>query len=84
VKDFFPWPLQAGRGQVNVSACESSQRVRTFLESVMAMQVICPLCGQAIVGENEESLVTAADAHGDENHGMRAPREMILSNAERV
>ncbi|MDQ2857881.1 MAG: DUF1059 domain-containing protein [Candidatus Eremiobacteraeota bacterium] len=50
----------------------------------MAMQVICPLCGVAIVGEDEESLVAAADAHGDDNHGMRAPREMILSNAERV
>ncbi len=50
----------------------------------MAMQVTCPLCGQKIEGENEETLVTAADAHGDENHGMRAPREMIVSSATHV
>ena len=50
----------------------------------MAMQVTCPLCGATITGESEEALVTAADAHGDENHGMRAPREMILSNAQHV
>jgi hypothetical protein len=47
----------------------------------MALQVTCPLCGQVISGEDEDSLVAAADAHGDENHGMRAPREMIVSNA---
>jgi hypothetical protein len=47
----------------------------------MALQVTCPLCGQAISGEDEDSLVAAADAHGDENHGMRAPREMIVANA---
>ena len=47
----------------------------------MAKQVTCPLCGQTLTGENEDALVSAADAHGDENHGMRAPREMILSSA---
>jgi hypothetical protein len=50
----------------------------------MAKQVTCPLCGQSISGENEDALVAAADAHGDENHGMRAPREMILSSATDV
>jgi hypothetical protein len=50
----------------------------------MAMQVTCPLCGQTIAGDSEEALVGAADAHGDEKHGMRAPREMILSNAQEV
>jgi len=47
----------------------------------MAKQVTCPLCGQTITGADDEALVTAADAHGDDVHGMRAPREMILSNA---
>jgi hypothetical protein len=47
----------------------------------MALQVTCPLCGQVITGEDEDTLVAAADAHGDENHGMRAPREMIVSSA---
>ena len=42
----------------------------------MAMQVTCPLCGQTVTGDDEDALVAAADAHGDENHGMRAPREM--------
>ncbi len=50
----------------------------------MAKQVTCPLCGQSINGENEDALIAAADAHGDENHGMRAPREMILSSATDV
>ena len=50
----------------------------------MAKQVTCPLCGQRIVGETDDALVAAADAHGDENHGMRAPREMILSSASDV
>ncbi len=50
----------------------------------MAMQVTCPLCGATITGDNEDALVTAADAHGDENHGMRAPREMIVSSATQV
>ena len=40
----------------------------------MAKQVTCPLCGASITGADEEALVAAADAHGDENHGMRAPR----------
>ena len=47
----------------------------------MAKQVTCPLCGVTISGADEDALVAAADAHGDETHGMRAPREMILSNA---
>jgi|HubBroStandDraft_6_1064221.scaffolds.fasta_scaffold268349_2 Protein of unknown function (DUF1059) len=47
----------------------------------MAMQVTCPLCQQVITGPDEDGLVAAADAHGDENHGMRAPREMILASA---
>lgn len=47
----------------------------------LAKRVTCPLCGQSITGETEDALVTAADAHGDENHGMRAPREMIISSA---
>ena len=50
----------------------------------MALQVTCPLCGTTIAGDSEETLVTAADAHGDEAHGMRAPREMIISNAQEV
>jgi hypothetical protein len=48
---------------------------------IMAKQVTCPLCGATITGDTEDALVTAADAHGDENHGMRAPREMILAGA---
>ena len=47
----------------------------------MALQVTCPLCGQTISGDDEDALVTAADKHGDDSHGMRAPREMILANA---
>ncbi len=47
----------------------------------MAYHVICPLCGQTVSGDTEDALVAAADAHGDENHGMRAPREMIVSSA---
>jgi len=50
----------------------------------MAMQVTCPLCGQQITGDDEDALVAAADSHGDENHGMRAPREMIVSSAQTV
>jgi hypothetical protein len=50
----------------------------------MAKQVTCPLCGASITGADEEALVAAADAHGDENHGMRAPREMIVSSATDV
>ncbi len=47
----------------------------------MAKQVTCPLCGATITGDTEDALVAAADAHGDENHGMRAPREMIIAGA---
>jgi hypothetical protein len=50
----------------------------------MALQVTCPLCGQSIEGDTEDTLVAAADSHGDENHGMRAPREMIVSSAQEV
>jgi hypothetical protein len=48
----------------------------------MAKQVTCPLCGQTITAESDDALVAAADAHGDESHGMRAPREMILASAK--
>jgi Protein of unknown function (DUF1059) len=47
----------------------------------MPLQVICPLCEKTIVGADEEALVTAANAHGDDEHGMRAPREMIIGSA---
>jgi hypothetical protein len=47
----------------------------------LAKQVTCPLCGQTITGDDEDALVAAADAHGDDSHGMRAPREMILASA---
>ena len=47
----------------------------------MAKQVTCPLCGQVITGDDDDALVAAADQHGDDTHGMRAPREMILANA---
>jgi len=50
----------------------------------MAKKVTCPLCGQTITGDDENALVAAADAHGDENHGMRAPREMIVAGATQV
>ncbi len=48
---------------------------------IMAKKVTCPLCGAEITGDTDDALVAAADAHGDDNHGMRAPREMILSSA---
>ena len=48
----------------------------------MAYKVTCPLCSEVISAQDEDALVVAADAHGDEKHGMRAPREMILSSAE--
>ncbi len=48
----------------------------------MALQVICPLCGQVIVGDDEDALVASADAHGDERHGTRAPRALIVANAK--
>ncbi|MFY9779511.1 MAG: hypothetical protein WAJ85_03245 [Candidatus Baltobacteraceae bacterium] len=47
----------------------------------MAYQVTCPLCGQGITAEDEDALIVACDAHGDESHGTRAPREMILAAA---
>ncbi len=47
----------------------------------MGLQVTCPLCGQVITADDEDLLVAAADQHGDANHGMRAPREMIIANA---
>jgi hypothetical protein len=50
----------------------------------MAKKVTCPLCGQDITADDDDALVAAADAHGDENHGMRAPREMILGSATEV
>jgi hypothetical protein len=50
----------------------------------MAYKVTCPLCGETITGPSEDELVVAADAHGDDKHGMRAPREMIVANAEEV
>jgi hypothetical protein len=50
----------------------------------MAKKVTCPLCGTDIVGDDEDKLVAAADAHGDESHGMRAPRDMIVGSAVEV
>jgi hypothetical protein len=50
----------------------------------MGLTVTCPLCGANITGDDEDALVAAADAHGDENHGMRAPREMIVSAAQQT
>lgn len=47
----------------------------------MALQVTCPLCGESVTGADEDALVAAADAHGDDKHGMRAPRAMIVSSA---
>ncbi len=48
----------------------------------MAYKVTCPLCGEVLSAADEDALIVVADAHGDEKHGMRAPREMILSSAE--
>ena len=51
----------------------------------MAMTVKCPLCGSILEGADEESLVAAADKHGDEAHnGMKAPRAMVLAAARRT
>ncbi len=50
----------------------------------MPKKVTCPLCGQEITGDSDDALVVAADAHGDETHGMRAPRDMILSSATEI
>lgn len=38
-----------------------------------------------MAGDDEDSLVAAADKHGDEKHGgMRAPRSMVLGAARRT
>jgi len=50
----------------------------------MALEVKCPLCGAIISGADEDTLVANADAHGDTEHQMRAPRFMILAAAKRV
>ena len=50
----------------------------------MALTVKCPLCGEIIAGDDEESLVATADKHGDDKHGgMRAPRSMVLAAARK-
>jgi hypothetical protein len=51
----------------------------------MGLTVKCPLCGEIIAGHDEESLVAAADKHGDEKHGgMRAPRSMVIGAAQEL
>ena len=51
----------------------------------MGLTVKCPLCGEIVAGDDEESLVAAADKHGDDQHGgMRAPRSMVLSAARKT
>jgi len=51
----------------------------------MSLTVKCPLCGEIIAGSDEDSLVAAADKHGDEKHsGMRAPRSMVLGAARKI
>ena len=40
----------------------------------MAYQVTCPLCGQTISGDDEDALVNAADAHGDEREHRECHR----------
>ncbi len=51
----------------------------------MALSVKCPLCGEVLVGADEDALVTAADAHGDQKHnGMKAPRAMVVGAARQV
>ncbi|HTU80806.1 MAG TPA: hypothetical protein VMF61_01675 [Candidatus Acidoferrales bacterium] len=50
----------------------------------MALTVKCPLCGAILEGADEDSLVAAADQHGDEKHGgMHAPRTMVLAAARK-
>ena len=52
--------------------------------AVMALTVKCPLCGEVLSGDDEDSLVAAADKHGDEKHGgMKAPRAMVLGAARK-
>jgi len=51
----------------------------------MALTVKCPLCGEVITGADEDSLVAAADGHGDAKHnGMKAPRSMVVGAARRT
>ncbi len=50
----------------------------------MALEVKCPLCGTVIEGADEDTLVANADAHGDAEHQMRAPRFMIVGAAKHV
>ncbi len=50
----------------------------------MALEVKCPLCGAVIEGADEDALVANADAHGDAEHQMRAPRFMIVGAAKHV
>jgi len=51
----------------------------------MALSVKCPLCGEVLLGADEDALVAAADAHGDSKHGgMKAPRAMVVGAARRV
>jgi hypothetical protein len=48
----------------------------------MPLTVKCPLCGEILTGADEDSLVTAADQHGDAKHnGMKAPRAMVVGAA---
>ena len=50
----------------------------------MGLTVKCPLCGEIVAGDDEDSLVAAADKHGDEKHaGMRAPRSMVIGAARK-
>lgn len=51
----------------------------------MALSVKCPLCGELLTGDDEDTLVANADKHGDEKHnGMHAPRAMVLGAARRT
>jgi hypothetical protein len=51
----------------------------------MALSVKCPLCGEIVAGADEDALVAAADAHGEQKHnGMKAPRAMVLGAARKV
>ncbi len=48
----------------------------------MAYSVKCPLCGTVLEGDSEDKIVEVADAHGNSEHGMTAPREMILAQVK--
>lgn len=51
----------------------------------MTLTVKCPLCGEVLSGTDEDSLVDAANKHGDEKHnGMKAPRQMVLAAARKT